>query len=112
MFLSDTPASSWPTGVTSWHDTVKIAQLIFGTDVVFQNFSHKLPKYSERSFLLFAKGACGEGKPLHGVADLIVPQMQAVSEYEASVRYKPQNPRKVLRCVVVVVVVFTIGLHN
>ena len=46
--------NSWPTGVTSWADTVKFAQLLFGSDVQFENYSHRLPHNSNESFLLFA----------------------------------------------------------
>ena len=64
MFPSSTPASSWPNGVISWKDTLKFAQLIFGTDVVFENYCHRLPKQSEKSFLLFAKGALSRRKTI------------------------------------------------
>ena len=53
---------SWPFGVTSWDDTVKFAQLLFGVDVAFENYAERLPHRSNKSFLLFAKGACAEGK--------------------------------------------------
>ena len=54
---------SWPFAVTSWDDTVKSAQLVFGLDVSFENYAERFPHRSEKSFLLFAKGACAEGRP-------------------------------------------------
>ena len=45
---------SWPFGVTSWDDTVKFAQLLFGVDVAFENYAERLPHRSNKSFLLFA----------------------------------------------------------
>ena len=47
--------NSWPTGATSWSDTVKFAQLLFGCDVQFENYSHRLPHNSDESFLLIAQ---------------------------------------------------------
>ena len=34
---------SWPNGVTSWEDTVKFAELVFGKDIAVENYSHRLP---------------------------------------------------------------------
>ena len=66
---------SWPNGVTSWEDTVKFAELVFGKDIAVENYSHRLPHSTEQSFLLFAKGACAEGRKLHDIANLIEPHM-------------------------------------
>ena len=66
---------SWPNGVTSWNDTVKFAQLVFGKDVHFEDYSQRLPQPSNKSFLLFARGACGKGAPLYKVADFVQPQL-------------------------------------
>ena len=40
---------SWPNGVTSWNDTVKFAQLVFGRDVPMENYWHRLPHASDKS---------------------------------------------------------------
>ena len=45
---------SWPFGVTSWDDTVKFAQLLFGVDGAYENYAESLPHRSDKSFLLFA----------------------------------------------------------
>ena len=65
-------------------DTVKFAQLLFGCDVQFENYSHRLPHNSDESFLLFAKGACKE---------LIVDQLEEIKDYEIG-RGNLQNPEK------------------
>ena len=62
---------SWPNGVTSWDDTVKFAQLVFGEKVSVADYSDRLPCPSERSFLLFAKGACGPGTSFREIGALI-----------------------------------------
>lgn len=49
---------SWPTAVTSWEDTVKFAQLLFGRGVRFVNYGDRVLHASTESFLMFAKGAC------------------------------------------------------
>ena len=85
---------SWPNGVTSWDDTVKFAQLVFGQNVSVENYSHRLPHASKKSFLLFAKGACGPDTPFHGIGQLIEPHMAEVKKYELSVRNKNQRPQK------------------
>ena len=85
---------SWPNGVTSWNDTVKFAQLVFGKDVKFENYSERLPHPSNKSFLLFAKGACGEGTPLYEVADLVEPQLEEICSYEKNIRRNTQRPNK------------------
>ena len=54
VFFCAMAKHSWPTAVTSWEDTVKFAQLLFGIDVRHEN---RLPVSSNASFLLFAKGA-------------------------------------------------------
>ena len=85
---------SWPNGVTSWDDTVKFAQFVFGEKVSVEDYSHRLPHPSKRSFLLFAKGACGPGTPFHEIGQLIEPHMEEVKQYELSVRYNNQRPQK------------------
>lgn len=85
---------SWPNGVTSWNDTVKFAQLVFGKDVKCENYSERLPHPSNKSFLLFAKGACGEGTPLFQVADLVEPQLEEICSYEKHTRFNTQRPNK------------------
>ena len=74
--------NSWPTGVTSWSDTVKFAQLLFGRDVQCENYSHRLPYNSDESFLLFAKGACKEPPPFSCIRQLIVEQLEEIKDYE------------------------------
>ena len=70
---------SWPRAVTSWNDTVvKFARLLLGEKVDFRKYSDRLPRRSQRSFLLFAKGAWARGKPFHGIADLIEPQLKEI----------------------------------
>ena len=79
--------NSWPTGVTSWTDTVKFAQLLFGSDVQFENYSHLLPHNSTESFLLFAKGACKEPpRPFSCIRELIAVQLEEIKEYEIARR--------------------------
>ena len=56
VFFGAMAKHSWPTAVTSWDDTVKFAQLLFGNDIVYENYSERLPVPSNESFLLFAKG--------------------------------------------------------
>ena len=85
---------SWPFGVTSWDDTVKFAQLLFGLDVPFENYAERLPHRSDRSFLLFAKGACAEGRPLSDIADCIPPQLEEIKMWEQSCRYNYARPTK------------------
>jgi len=87
---------SWPYGVTCWEDTVLFAQLVFGHDVPFLNYSDRLPHPSDKSFLLFAKGACAEGKPLRKIADLMQPQLQEIEEWdrEQNFRWNHQRPNR------------------
>jgi len=85
--------NSWPTGVTSWSDTVQFAQLLFGRDVQCQNYSHRLPHNSNESFLLFAKGACKEPRPFSCIRQLIVEQLEEITDYEIA-RGNLQNPEK------------------
>ena len=59
-----------------------------------EDYSHRLPHPSKRSFLLFAKGACGPGTPFHEIGQLIEPHMEEVKQYELSVRYNNQRPEK------------------
>ena len=73
---------SWPFGVTSWDDTVKFAQLLFGVDVAVQDYGHRLPHSSNKSFLLFAKGACAEGKPFSEIATRIPAQLAEIEQWE------------------------------
>ena len=72
---------SWPQGVTSWEDTVKFAQLLFGRDVNIENYSRRLPFQSDESFLLFAKGACKEPRPFSCLRNLIVAQFEEIKGY-------------------------------
>ena len=46
-------------------------QLVFGEKVSVADYSDRLPCPSERSFLLFAKGACGPGTPFREIGALI-----------------------------------------
>ena len=90
---------SWPFGVTSWEDTVKFAQLVFGANIAVENYSDRLPHFSQKSFLLFARGACGEDSPLHKVADLIEPQLDEIRLSEINMRAsaRPTKSQQVLQ---------------
>ena len=85
---------SWPFGVTSWDDTVKFAQLLFGVDVAFENYAERLPHRSNKSFLLFAKGACAEGRPFFEIGDFIAPQLEEIQHWEQNVRNNNARPTK------------------
>ena len=85
---------SWPFGVTSWDDTVKFAQLLFGVDVAFENYAERLPHRSNTSFLLFAKGACAEGRPFFEIGDFIAPQLEEIQRWEENVRNNNARPTK------------------
>ena len=85
---------SWPFGVTSWDDTVKFAQLLFGVDVAFENYAERLPHRSSKSFLLFAKGACAEGRPFFEIGDFIAPQLEEIQRWEENVRNNNARPTK------------------
>ena len=85
---------SWPFAVTSWDDTVKFAQLLFGVDVVYENYAERLPHRSNKSFLLFAKGACAEGRPFFEIGDLIAPQLEEIQCWEQNVRNNNARPTK------------------
>ena len=85
---------SWPTGVTSWEDTVKFAQLLFGIDVQIKNYSDRLPRQSSESFLLFAKGGCKAPCPFSEIATLIPAQLSEIREYEINQRNNHSNPMK------------------
>ena len=84
---------SWPNGVTSWNDTVKFAQLVFGMNVPMENYWHRLPHASSKSFLLFARGACGPDTPLSQVADLVEPNFGEIAQKEVE-RGNYNNPLK------------------
>ena len=84
---------SWPNGVTSWNDTVKFARLVFGMNVPMENYSHRLPHASNKSFLLFARGACGPDTPLCEVADLVEPHFGEILQQELE-RGNYGNPQK------------------
>ena len=73
---------------------VKFAQLVFGTHVNVEDYSERLPHRSNKSFLLFAKGACGKGTPLYEVADLIEPQLEEIRLYEIDIRFNHARPTK------------------
>ena len=85
---------SWPNGVTSWDDTVKFARLVFGEKVSVEDYSDRLPRPSERSFLLFAKGACGPGTPFREIGALIGIHFEEVKQYELGYRRNNQRPEK------------------
>ena len=51
VFFCAMAKHSWPTAVTSWEDTVKFVQLLFGTDVRYENYSDRVPVSSNESFL-------------------------------------------------------------
>ena len=85
---------SWPFGVTSWDDTVNFAQLLFGVDVAFENYAERLPHRSNKSFLLFAKGACAEGRPFFEIGDFIAPQLEEIQQWEENVRNNNARPTK------------------
>ena len=85
---------SWPNGVTSWDDTVKFAQLVFGEKVSVEDYSDQLPRPSKRSFLLFAKGACGPGTPFREIGALIEPHFEEVKQYELGYRHNSARPEK------------------
>ena len=53
-----------------------------------------MPHRSEKSFLLFAKGACAEGRELDGIAKLIEPHMAAIQESEKRLRNNHSRPSK------------------
>ena len=80
---------SWPNGVTSWNDTVKFAQLVFGMDVPMENYGRRLPHASNKSFLLFARGACGSNTPL----DWIEPHFGDIAQKEREIG-NHNNPLK------------------
>ena len=42
----------------------------------------------------FAKGACAEGRKLHGIAELIEPQLAEIQDYEISLRNNHSRPCK------------------
>ncbi len=86
--------NSWPFGVTSWEDTVKFAQLLFGVDVKIENYAHRLPYVSTKSFLLFAKGACARGKPFSEIATLIPAQLAELEAWEQMTRGNHMRPQK------------------
>ena len=85
---------SWPTAVTSWEDTVKFAQLLFGTGVRCVNYGDRLPHASRESFLLFAKGACKSPEPFSCIGDLIPKQLAEIEDFEKTWRNNVQNPQK------------------
>ena len=85
---------SWPTAVTSWEDTVKFAQLLFGTGVRCVNYGDRLPHASRESFLLFAKGACKSPEPFSCIEDLIPKQLAEIEDFEKTWRNNVQNPQK------------------
>ena len=82
---------SRPTAVTSWEDTVKFAQLLFGTDFRYGNYSDLLPVSSNESFLLFAKRACRAPCLFGEVATLIPAQLSEIKEYEILKRGNHSN---------------------
>ena len=73
---------------------MKFAQLLFGMDIPFENYSERLPHATEKSFLLFAKGACAEGRPLRKIQEFIPKQMEEIAEWEQNVRGNSSRPTK------------------
>ena len=94
VFFGAMAKHSWPTAVTSWDDTVKFAQLLFGTDIVYENYSERLPVPSNESFLLFAKGVCKTPRLFNEIATLIPEQLSEIKEYEMLKRGNHSNPLK------------------
>ena len=86
--------NSWPAAVTSWDDTVKFARLLFGKDVVFENYSDRLPHPSTESVLLFAKRACKAPRPFANIPRLIASQLKDIESYEQKERNNWNNPKK------------------
>ena len=60
-------------------NTVKFVQLLFGTDVRYENYSDRVPVSSNESFLLFAKEAC---------------KVSGIKKYEMLKRGNHSNPLK------------------
>ena len=73
---------------------MKFAQLLFGVDVLNENYAERLPHRSEKSFLLFAKGACAEGKSFCEIGGLIAPQLEEIQQWETQVRGNSMRPTK------------------
>ena len=73
---------------------MKFAQLLFGVDVAFENYAQRLPHRSNKSFLLFAKGACAEGRPFFEIGDFIAPQLEEIQRWEQNVRNNNARPTK------------------
>ena len=63
-------------------------------DIPFENYSEGLPHATEKSFLLFAKGACAEGRPLRKIQEFIPKQMEEIAEWEQNVRGNSSRPTK------------------
>ena len=108
---------SWPFGVTSWDDTVKFAQLLFGVDVPMRTtqrvcridrinpscysppwqITKRIPcshaSNALHSFSLW-KGACAEGRPFFEIGDLIAPQLEEIQSWEKSFRNNNARPTK------------------
>ena len=85
---------SWPDGVAGWDDAVKFARLVFGGGVSVEDYSHRLPHASNKSFLLFARGACGPGTPFQEIGELIEPHLEEVKQYELVHRRDSARPEK------------------
>ena len=85
---------SWLFAATNWDDTVKFAQLLFGVDVVHENYAEKLPHSSDKSFLLFAKDGCAEGRPFFEIGDLIGPLLEKIQCWGQNVRTNNARPTK------------------
>ena len=85
---------AWPTAVTSWEDTVKFAQLLFGTGVRVENYGERLPHHSNQSFLLFAKGGCKAPKAFSEIGKMIPDQLCEIEDFTVNVRGNGQNPLK------------------
>ena len=88
--------SSWPHGVTSYEDTVKFGELVFGRGCVFEDYSCRLPKQSADAFLLFVKGGCAKERPLARISDLIAEQLDEIQHFEVSERGNWSRPEKAI----------------
>ena len=59
-----------------------------------QDYGERLPHPSNNSFLLFAKGARKEGRPLHKIGGLIPAQLQKIESWDKSSRGNHGGPTK------------------
>jgi len=59
---------------------VKFAQLLFGVDVMYENYAERL---SHRSSI---EGVCAEGRPVFEIGDFIASQLDESQRWEENVR--------------------------